>query len=161
MSDELKFIKPRISLRDVFRTTPKARKDYVQGVARHNIELRRQAEQRRMDVIAQQKLMDKYDESIRAYNRAASRPIEYTYAPQIYVESTPAPTPTPTTSTSRSSSSGRTVSSMIGIPISNLPKTTSRPTPVVVPSSNVLVSRLGISTPAQRKKAARSSIFFK
>jgi len=174
MVDELKFVKPRISLRDVFRSTPQSRKDYVRGVQRHNLELRMLAEQRKLDAQAQAELMRKYDDKIKAYQKAASTPIHYTYSPQIYVEPTPEPAPSRTSSSSPISRSGTTVSSLTGLPSTPSRTSSSRTSSSRTSSSSSISAVAGakgststinrilgtsISTPAQRQSAA--SRFFK
>ena len=66
---EQKYMKKRISLRDVFRSTPKARKDYIKGVDKFNLELK----QAKAEKIKQQKELDEYNRQMaQAFKKARS-----------------------------------------------------------------------------------------
>lgn len=104
---EVKLMKPRITLKSIFRTTPESRKEYVQGVSRYNKELLEQARLKKLAEAEQKALLDKFNKEMEAYNKASKRNTNIFYTSNVtYTEPTPSPTKSSSGSSRKSSSTG-------------------------------------------------------
>lgn len=136
---EVQLMKPRITLKSIFRTTPESRKEYVQGVSRYNKELLEQARLKKLALAEQKALLDKYNKEMEAYNKASKRNTNVFYTSKVaYTEPAPAPTKSSSGgSSSRSSSTGsRTTYTYTG----TSKVVSGRSLPVVTKSSSTLGS---------------------
>jgi len=102
MSDKIKMIKPRITLKSIFRTTPAERKAYSKDVRKYNYNIMEQARLKKLSDKEQADYLKALENSNRKFSQSR---VNYIYVTQPYVEPTPAVQKSSSSSGSRSSSS--------------------------------------------------------
>jgi len=102
MSDKIKMIKPRITLKSIFRTTPAERKAYSKDVRKYNYNIMEQARLKKLSDKEQADYLKALENSNRKFSQSR---VNYIYVTQPYVEPKPAVQKSSSSSGSRSSSS--------------------------------------------------------
>ena len=100
MTDKIKMLKPRITIKSIFRTTPSERKKYSKDIHKYNMDIMEQA---RLKKISEKEQAD-YLQKLADANKKFNTDRNYYYVPQQYVA--PKPVVQKSSSSGRSSSSG-------------------------------------------------------